>query len=92
MAQPLLASRTKCCGLCANFLQAEEAARRAEQQAAEAARRQAEREERLRRAAEYQEPEWARQGGEAAEDEEVWSYIAVQSTWADRPALPGSCT
>lgn len=62
------------------IVQAEEAVRRAEQQAAEAARRQAEREERLRRAAEYEEPEWARQSEATAEDEEVilmWLYTLL---------------
>jgi hypothetical protein len=49
--------------------QAEEAERRAEQQAAEAAKRAAEREERLRRAKEYQEPEWVRASEAAQQDE-----------------------
>jgi hypothetical protein len=52
-------------------VQAEEAARRVEQQAAEAARRAAEREERLRRAAEYEEPEWVKASEAVASDSEV---------------------
>jgi hypothetical protein len=52
-------------------IQAEEAVRRAEQQAAEAARRAAEREEKLRRAAEYEEPDWVKNSEAVASDSEV---------------------
>jgi hypothetical protein len=63
----LCAALHRLCPACA--LQAEEAERRAEQQAAEAAKRAAEREERLRRAKEYQEPEWVRVSEAAQQDE-----------------------
>jgi hypothetical protein len=67
--------------------------RRAEQQAAEAARRAAEREKRLRRAAEYEEPEWAKASEAAASDSEVSmpasKLLAVQ--WVHCPCCCCCC-
>lgn len=63
---------------CVTPWQAEEAARRAEKQVAEAAKRAAEREERLRRAAQYQEPEWVRASEAAQQQEEEETEVRAQ--------------